>query len=90
VKAREAGRLRRSPPAARNSSRAQANRTEAITAWTHIGQALVRSGDAADHELARSLASFIRNMPALQPTGSQGRIPDRVQPMKSIDTRLER
>jgi hypothetical protein len=90
VKAREAGRLRRNPPAAKSGSYAQAKRTEALEAWTHIGQALVRSGDAADLELARSVARFIRDMPALQPTVRQGRIADRVQPLVSIDTKLER
>jgi hypothetical protein len=90
VKAREAGRLRRSPPTAKHGPHARASRAEALEAWTHIGQALVRSGDAADLELARSLARFIRDMPALQRPGSQGRTPDRLPHIKSIDTRLER
>jgi hypothetical protein len=90
VKAREAGRLRRCPPAAKHGPRAKANRTEAITAWTHIGQALVRSGDAADLELARFLVRFIRDMPALPPARSDVRTRDRMQPVKSFDTKLER
>ena len=90
VKAREGGRLRRSPLATKNGPRAQAGRTEALEAWVHIGHALARSGDAADLELARSVARFVREMPALQPAGSQVRIPERLQPARSIDTELER
>jgi hypothetical protein len=64
LKAREDGRLRTSRAGAKSG--AQAARAEAVEAWMHVGRALALSGDPADRDLARSIATFIKEMPATQ------------------------
>ncbi len=66
VKAREDGRLRTTRPGAKSGSQARATRAEAVEAWKQLGQTLAMSGDAADRNLARSIATFIKEMPATQ------------------------
>jgi hypothetical protein len=58
IKAREEGRLR----SGKTSVRYRAPQAEAMTAWAEIGNALKRSPDKADRELAKSVASFIDQM----------------------------
>jgi hypothetical protein len=58
VKARADGRLGSSGPSAKAGAHAQPMRAEVADAWMHISRALARSGDAADMELARSVARF--------------------------------
>lgn len=64
VKAREDGRLRATRPRTKSSGRAIATRAEAVEAWRQLGQALAMSGDPADRSLAKSIAAFVRDMPA--------------------------
>ena len=66
LKAREDGRLRTSRAGAKSGAQAQATRPEAVEAWMHVGRALAMSGDPADRDLARSIATFIKEMPATQ------------------------
>ncbi len=66
VKAREDGRLRTSRAGATSGARARATRAEAVEVWMHVGRALAMSGDAADRDLARSIATFIKEMPLTQ------------------------
>ena len=64
LKAREAGRLRTSRAGAKTGAQAQATRAEAVEAWMHVGRALAMSGNEADRDLARSIAAFLKEMPA--------------------------
>jgi type IV secretory pathway VirD2 relaxase len=66
LKAREDGRLRTSRAGAKSGAQARATRAEAVEAWMHVGRALAMSGDPADRDLARSIATFIKEMPATQ------------------------
>ena len=62
IKACEEGRLRGERSKVRRGKGAAASRSQAITAWAEIGKALVKTGDAMDLDLARSIASFLREM----------------------------
>ena len=60
IKAREDGRLRTSRPSTKSSAHAHSTRAEAVEAWMQLGRALTTSADTADHDLERSIASFIQ------------------------------
>jgi len=82
LKAREHGRLRTSRAGAKSGAQPRATRAEAVEAWMHIGRALSMSGDATDLDLARSIASFIKEMPALQ-------LPEAQRQAREVTPRLE-
>ena len=67
------------------SREAQATRAEAVEAWMHVGRALAMSGDAADRDLARSIATFIKEMPATQAPEVQRQAADLTPHPKPID-----
>jgi hypothetical protein len=84
IKAREDGRLRTSRLGTQSSPQARATRADAVEAWMQIGRALVASGDPADQSLARSIATFIKEM-AVTPVTRSAVEPQRVTetiPMK--------
>jgi hypothetical protein len=85
LKAREDGRLRTSRAGAKSGAQAQATRAEAIEAWMHVGRALAMSGDAADRDLARSIATFIKEMQPTTPSAVPSRAPDVKPVSKPID-----
>jgi hypothetical protein len=85
LKAREDGRLRTSRAGAKSGAQAQATRAEAVEAWMHVGRALAMSGDPADRDLARSIATFIREMPSTAPSASLTQVPDMEPVSRSID-----
>lgn len=64
LKARQDGRLRTTRPGSKATAAAQATRAQAVEAWMHVGRALAMSGDAADRNLAKSIAAFVRDMPS--------------------------
>ena len=70
IKAREDRRLRRSRSSTQSGSQARATRADAVEAWMQIGRALAASGDPADQSLARSIATFIKEMSAASVTRS--------------------
>ena len=76
VKAREEGRLRTASTGAKSSAQARATRAEAVEAWVHMGRALAMSGDAADRDLARSIATFVKEMPVAQVPQGPERSPE--------------
>jgi hypothetical protein len=76
IKAREDGRLRTRQAAAKSSPQARSTRTEAVEAWMQVGRALAVSGDQADRDLARSIATFIREMPSTTPAAVPSRAPE--------------
>ena len=76
LKARQDGRLRTSRRSEKAGAATKATRSQAVEAWMHIGQALARSGDPVDRELAASIARFVAEM-------SITRLPDR--PSTTID-----
>jgi hypothetical protein len=80
IKAREDGRLRRGQSSTQSGPQARATRADAIEAWMHIGRALVASGDPADQSLARSIATFIKEMPVTPVTRSA------VEPQRVTET----
>jgi hypothetical protein len=85
LKAREEGRLRTCRAGAKGGEQARATRTEAVKAWMHVGRALALSGDAADRDLARSIATFIKEMPATQAPAVQRQAPEVTPQPKPID-----
>jgi hypothetical protein len=85
LKAREDGRLRTSRAGAKSGAQAQATRAEAVEAWMHVGRALAMSGDAADRDLARSIATFIKEMQPTTPSAVPSRAPDVKPVSKPID-----
>lgn len=84
VKAGEGGRLRTQRPATKSGLRASGTRVEAVGAWRELGKALAMSADWADRSLARSIASFLRDM-SPEPTSPQRLAPEVAPPPKSID-----
>jgi hypothetical protein len=85
LKAREDGRLRTSRAGAKSGAQAQATRAEAVEAWMHVGRSLAMSGDPADRDLARSIATFIKEMPATQAPEAQRQATDVTPQPKPID-----
>ena len=85
VKARDDGRLRTSRAATKSSPQARSTRTEAVEAWIQVGRALAVSVDQADRYLARSIATFIREMPSTTPAAVPSRAPDLKPASKPID-----
>jgi hypothetical protein len=63
VKAREDGRLRKSPVATKVGGRSWVSRAEAMRSWAHIIRALDQSGTAEDRNLAERVAAFVRDAP---------------------------
>jgi hypothetical protein len=63
LKAREDGRLRTSRAGTKTGAQARTARAEAVEAWMQVGRALAMSGDAANLDLALSIAKFIKEMP---------------------------
>ncbi|KQW76447.1 relaxase/mobilization nuclease domain-containing protein [Methylibium sp. Root1272] len=64
IKAREDGRLRTTQASVKAGQRATATRVEVAQSWTQLGRALAASGNAGDRDLARSIARYVRDMPA--------------------------
>lgn len=62
IKAREDGRLRLNRTSAGSGTSSRPFHADAADAWRHLGEALARSADRADRDLARSVAEFIREM----------------------------
>jgi hypothetical protein len=60
LKAQASGRLRNPRTASKGGERSSAARREATEAWMQVGRALSSSNAAEDIQLARSVASFIR------------------------------
>ena len=81
IKAREDGRLRTSRPSTKSSTHARSTRAEAVEAWMEVGRALATSTDKADRDLARSIATFIQEMPPTTPST----VPSRMPELKPID-----
>jgi hypothetical protein len=93
IKAREDGRLRTSRSDTPLGSEVRATRADALEAWIQIGRALVASGDPADRSLARSIAAFIKEMPAASVTRSAAapeRAPGMAPTQKLVDVDLRR
>lgn len=90
LKASQDGRLRTSRANAKASPGAQATRARALEAWMQIAQALAESSDAADLKLARSLAQFTKEMPALQVHTAIARAVNCSEPVKSVQPKLRR
>jgi hypothetical protein len=85
IKAREDGRLRTSRTATKSSPQARSTRTEAVEAWMQVGRTLAVSGDQADRDLARSIATFIREMTSTIPAAVPSRAPELEPVSKPID-----
>lgn len=60
LKAKEDGRLRKARLESKAGTQARASRADALGAWVHIGQALARTGDVQDVNLAAAIATFIQ------------------------------
>ena len=62
LKAREDGRLRKVRSSGTDGPKLRASRVAAVDAWVQIGLALAGSGQAADRQLAKHIASFVRGV----------------------------
>jgi hypothetical protein len=85
VKAKEDGRLRTSRPATKRSANTMASRAAAVDAWMEVGSALATSTEKADRDLARSITSFIHEMPSTTPSSVPSRTPETRLAPKAID-----
>ena len=85
IKARQEGRLLTNRTGARSSSQTRTTRSGAAEAWVHVGDALARSGDLTDRELARSIAEFTQEMFSSQMQTSPRRLPEFTQPPIPLD-----
>ncbi|MDP1899462.1 MAG: conjugal transfer protein TraS [Rubrivivax sp.] len=90
IKAREDGRLRTSRSGTKSGPQARATRTDAVEAWMQIGRALATTGDPADRDLARSIAVFIKEMPACRSVAAPARAAEIAPRQKSVDVDLRR
>ena len=90
IKAREDGRLRFSRSGTKTSPQSRATRADAVEAWMQIGRALAVSGDPVDRKLARSIASYVREMPATQAPAEPTRVPDKAHGSRPVDIDLHR
>jgi hypothetical protein len=63
IKARDDGRLRTRRPPRENTPREIVDRTRATEAWREIARALATSAVQGDHDLARSVARFVMEIP---------------------------
>jgi hypothetical protein len=75
-KAREDGRLRGSRPTIKTRAHSQSARVDAVEAWMQVGRALATSTDAADRELARSIATFVQEVPSATRSTAPIRTPE--------------
>jgi hypothetical protein len=64
VKARDEGRLRTRPVSEKSSPRATRTRETALAVWVKLAQALVKSHDAKDRQLAGAIAQYVQQTPA--------------------------
>jgi len=64
VKAREEGRLRTRLASEKSSPRATRTREMALAVWVKLAQALVKSPDAKDRQLAGAIARYVPQTPA--------------------------
>ena len=85
IKAREDGRLRTSRSSTKSSAHAHSTRADAVAAWMEVGRALATSTDKADRHLARSISSFIQEMPSPMTSA----VPDRAQGARSTIVPLD-
>jgi hypothetical protein len=90
LKAREDGRLRTSRAGAKSGAQVRATRAEAVEAWMHVGSALAMSGDAADRDLARSIATFLKEMPTIPAAQPQLMAPELAPQPKPLHFGIER
>jgi len=90
IKAREDGRLRTSRPGTKSGPQARATRTDAVEAWMQVGRALAFSRDPTDRDLARSIAAFIKEIPATPSVAAPARAPEAAPKQKSVDVDLRR
>ena len=84
IKAREGGRLRvtRSP---RTGDHARFATVETMEAWLQLGRALATSTDASDRDLARSIATFVREKFYVTPSPVPPRQPENNPTPRPID-----
>ena len=85
LKAREDGRLRTTRHGTKSSGRAIATRAEAVEAWRQLGQALAMAGHVADRNLAKSIASFVRDMLSTQGADPRRQTPETAPQVKQAD-----
>ena len=64
VKARQEGRLRTRPASDKVSLKATTTRETALAVWVKLAQALVKSPDAKDRQLAGAIARYVQQTPA--------------------------
>ena len=85
IKAREDGRLRTTRGVTKSSPQARSTRAEAVQAWMRMGRALAVSADRADRDLARSIVSFIWDMPTTTPAAAPSKALERKPVSMPID-----
>jgi hypothetical protein len=85
MKARDDDRLRTSRAGVKSGGQAQTTRVEAVKAWMHVGRALAMSGDLADRDLARSITTCGKEVPATQAPEVQRQATDVIPQPKPIE-----
>ncbi len=90
IKAREDGRLRTSRSVNKSGAQARATRTDAVEAWMQVGRALAVSGDPGGRDMARSIAAFIKELPATQSVAAPAPAPEIAPKHKPVEVDLRR
>jgi hypothetical protein len=85
LKAQEDGRLRSHRAHVKSSVKVGAKRNAAAESWLRLGRALAVSSDRADRDLARSIATFVREMPGTRSFGETRRDTEVALPRTAID-----
>lgn len=90
VKARQEGRLRRRPALEKSSPAATRTRQTALAVWVKLAQALVKSPDAKDRQLAGAIARYVQQTPAaIEHMRNRQREKQRELPGMQVPTRVQ-
>jgi hypothetical protein len=87
LKASEDGRLRKVRTSKPDGPKLRASRAAAVDAWVQIGLALAGSGQAADRQLAKHIASFVRGVTDSNKVTDSSKRPERPQQAGPYPTR---
>lgn len=82
LKAQDDGRLRKVRSSQTEGPKLRASRAAAVDAWVQIGLALAGSGQAADRQLAKHIASFVRGVTDSNKVDDSQKKPERTDQRK--------
>ena len=90
VKAQQDGRLRNLRSSTSPNAQPKTTLEEAVESWARIGQTLAASASAADRDLARSVAVFVREMTTADSMSARARVPEFASSQKAVEADVRR